>query len=144
LDVVYFDYEQGSAIAAFDLNRSNGRLSFRERLSSLPDGYDRPNSNARIQRTPNGQYIYVANRGHDSLAGYSVDPATGHLTSLGETPTEPTPRGFAIDPTGRFLFAAGQSSDKLAAFHIQADTGQLTRVATYDVGKQPWWVLISD
>ena len=72
---------------------------------------------------------------------FAADPETGKLTSLGQTPTEATPRGFGIDPSGRFLYAAGQASGKLAAFRIDAKTGSLTRFATYDVGKRPWWVL---
>ena len=140
LDVVFFDYEQGSAIAAFNLDRNSGQLSFRERLSSIPDDFTKTNSNARIEIHPSGEFIYVANRGHDSIAGYRVDSLTGKLTGLGQTPTEPTPRGFTIAPTGRFLYAAGQSSDRLAAFRIDRKTGALHRVATYEVGQQPWWV----
>ena len=140
LDVVFFDYEQGSAIAAFNLDRNSGQLSFRERLSSIPDDFTKTNSNARIEIHPSGEFIYVANRGHDSIAGYRVDSLTGKLTGLGQTPTEPTPRGFTIAPTGRFLYAAGQSSDRLAAFRIDRKTGALHRFATYEVGQQPWWV----
>jgi 6-phosphogluconolactonase len=145
LDVVFFDYEQGSAIAAFDLNRKSGRLSFRERLSSIPADFSKTNSNAtnsnaRIEIHPTGRFVYVANRGHDSLAGYRVNSKTGQLTSLGQTPTEKTPRGFTITPSGRFLYAAGESSDRLAAFRINQKTGELARFATYDVGKKPWWV----
>ena len=140
LDVVFFDYEQGSAIAGFDLDRKTGQLSFRERLSSIPEEFSETNSNARIEIHPSGRFVYVANRGHDSLAGYRVDAKTGKLTGFGQTPTEKTPRGFAIDPAGRFLYAAGQSSDRLAAFRIDQKTGSLSRFATYDVGKNPWWV----
>ncbi len=140
LDVVFFDYEQACAIAAFDLNRRSGRLAFRERLSSVPDSFKETRSNARIEIHPSGNFVYVANRGHNSIAGYRVDSETGKLTSLGQTPTEPTPRGFAIESSGRFLYAAGQSSDRLAAFRISQKNGTLYRFATYDVGKQPWWV----
>jgi len=140
LDIVFFDYEQACAIAAFDLNRRTGQLSFRERLSSVPDRFKETRSNARIEIHPSGKFIYVANRGHNSLAGYRVDSLSGKLTSLGQTLTEPTPRGFAIDPSGRFLYAAGQSSGRLAAFNISTENGDLNRFATYDVGKQPWWV----
>lgn len=139
-DLVFFDYEQASAIAAYGLERSTGQLSFKERLSSIPDDFSATNSNARIEIHPTGAYVYVANRGHDSLAGYSVDRETGRLTSLGQTPTEATPRGFTITPFGRFLYAAGQSSGRLAAFRIDRRTGALNRFATYEVGKQPWWV----
>ena len=140
LDVVFFDFEQACAVAAFDFNRRTGQLSFHERLSSVPDSFKETRSNARIEIHPSGNFVYVANRGHNSLAGYRVDSHTGKLTSLGQTPTEPTPRGFTIEPFGRFLYAAGQSSDRLAAFRINQKNGALYRFATYEVGKQPWWV----
>jgi 6-phosphogluconolactonase len=139
-DLVFFDYEQGSAIASYGVDRVTGQLAFRERLSSIPNEFTATNSNARIEIHPTGDFVYVANRGHDSLAGYRVDAKTGKLTSLGQTPAEPTPRGFTIEPGGRFLYAAGQSSDRLAAFRIHQHTGALDRFATYEVGKQPWWV----
>ena len=142
LDVVYFDYEQGSAIAAFDLDRKTGQLTFRERLSTLPKSYLGKNSNARIEITPDGRFLYVANRGHNSLAGFSADPKTGAIKALNITTTEAVPRGFNIDPSGRFLYAAGQASGKLAAFRINKETGALKRFATYEVGERPWWVLV--
>ena len=142
LDVAYFDYEQGSAIAAFDVDRKSGRLTFRERLSTLPKSYLGKNSNARIEITPDGRFLYVANRGHNSLAGFGADPKTGALKGIGITPTETVPRGFNIDPTGRFLYAAGQASGKLAAFRIDRENGSLKRFATYEVGERPWWVLV--
>ena len=143
LDIVYFDYEQGSAIAAFDLDRATGRLTFRQRLSSLPDSFHEPNSNARIEMTPNGHFIYVANRGHQSLAGYAINQQNGELTPLGQTATEANPRAFGIDPMGKFLYAAGQDTGKLAAFRIEPQTGALARFDTYEIGLRPWWVLVT-
>ena len=140
--MVYFDYEQGSAIAAFDLDRKTGQLTFRECLSTLPKSYLGKNSNARIEITPDGRFLYVANRGNNSLAGFSANPKTGALKGINITPTEAVPRGFNIDPSGRFLYAAGQASGKLAAFRINKETGALKRFATYEVGKRPWWVLV--
>ena len=64
------------------------------------------------------------------------------MTALGQTPTEPTPRSFNIDPSGRFLIVAGQSSGKLATYRVAAKSGDLSRLATYETGEQPWWVLI--
>lgn len=139
-NLLFFDYEQGSAIASFRMDQNTGQLTFRERLSSLPADFTGRNSNARIEIHPSGKFVYVANRGHDSLAGYQIDADTGRLKSLGQTATEPTPRGFAIDPSGEFLYAAGQSSNRLAAFRIDQKTGSLERFATYAVGEQPWWV----
>lgn len=93
--------------------------------------------------TPDGRFVYVANRGHDSIAGFSVDGNTGRLTSLGQTPTEQTPRSFTISPDGRFLYAAGQASGRVAAFRILS-TGQLERFATCESGPVSWWALAID
>ena len=142
--MVYFDYEQGSAIAAFNLDRKTGRLAFRERLSTLPKSYQYNNSNARIEITPDGRFLYVANRGHNSLAGFATDPKNGTLKAIGRTPTEAVPRGFNIDPTGKYLYAAGQASGKLAAYRIDRENGSLNRFATYEVGERPWWVLVTE
>ncbi|MFP6763066.1 MAG: beta-propeller fold lactonase family protein [Planctomycetaceae bacterium] len=140
LNVVFFDYEQECALAAFNLDRKTGQISFRERLSSLPPNATGRSSNSRIQIHPSGRFVYVANRGDDSLAGFRVDSKTGKLTGPERTPTEKTPRGFAIDPAGQFLYAAGQSSGRLAGYRIDQKTGRLKLFATYPVGKQPWWV----
>ena len=85
----------------------------------------------------------MANRGHDSIAGFAIEPDTGRVTSLGQTPTEATPRSFTIDPRGRFLYAAGQSSGRIAAYRI-ADDGRLDHFATYDSGPVSWWVTAVD
>lgn len=140
--VAYFDYEQGSAVAAFDFDPSRGTLTFRERLPTIPAGTKQENTNARLEMTRDGRFLYVANRGHHSLAGFQVDDNTGKLHPLGHTATEAVPRGFGIDPTGKFLYAAGEATGKLAAFRIGA-RGHLKRLGTYPVGERPWWVLVT-
>ena len=71
--------------------------------------------------------MYGSNRGHDSIAIFSVDAATGGLTALGHEPTRgATPRNFAIDPSGEFLLAANQDSDSVVSFRIDAESGALT------------------
>ena len=86
--------------------------------------------------------MYAANRGHDSIAVFTVDADTGQLGRVGIFKTERTPRSFDIDRAGRFLVAAGQNSDKLAVYRINTDSGALSRIGTYNVGTRPWWVQI--
>ena len=137
----YADNEQGSSVTAFRFDATAGTLSPFQTLSTLPEGFAGENSCARLAVHPSGRFVYAANRGHDSIAMFAIDSETGRLTSLGQAPTEKTPRGFDIDPTGRFLYAAGQSADKLAAYRIDPGSGRLQRFATYPTGKRPWWVL---
>ena len=142
-DYVYFCNEMGSSVTACRLDPATGRLAILQTISTLPADYANPgNSNADIEITPDGKFLYASNRGHDSLAGYAVDAETGKLTSLGQTPTEKTPREFAIDPSGRFVYAAGQGSGKLAAYTLDQETGALSQFAVYEVGKSPAWVTL--
>ena len=93
--------------------------------------------------TPNSaepKFLYVANRGHNSIAGFSVDADTGHLTSIGHVATEAVPSAFSLDPAGSFVFAAGTSSGRLASYRI-SETGVLTPLATQPVGQRPAAVL---
>ncbi|MCA9156248.1 MAG: beta-propeller fold lactonase family protein, partial [Planctomycetales bacterium] len=138
--IVYFDNEQGSSVTSYRLDTEQGTLSPIETLPTIPENFTENNSCARLQISSDGRFLFAANRGHDSLAGFAVDAKTGRLTALGQTPTEKTPRSFNIDPSSRFVYAAGQAADKLAAYRLGED-GRLTRFATYEVGKTPWWVL---
>jgi 6-phosphogluconolactonase len=131
--------EEGSSITAYRFDPASG-LKPVQTLSTLPADFKGPNTTAEVKVHPNGRFVWVSNRGHESLAGFAIDGA-GKLTALGHTPTEKTPRSFEIEPGGRYLFGAGEGSGKLAVFRVDADTGKLTRLHTYDVGQSLTWVL---
>ena len=137
----YVDNEQGSGVTMLAINPSSGTLRPVMTLSTLPGDFTGSNSCARLEIDPSGRFLYAANRGHDSIAGFAVDANDGRLTSIGQTSTERTPRSFTIGPNGRFLYAAGESSGKLASYRIEPSTGRLARLATHDLGSRPWWVL---
>ncbi|QDU37052.1 6-phosphogluconolactonase [Maioricimonas rarisocia] len=143
-DVAFVSEEQGSSMGAYRFDPEAGTLSPLEgqhRHSTLPDGFSQRNSCSDIEVTPDGRYVYVGNRGHDSIAGFAFDD-DGRISSLGTFATEQTPRSFNIDPSGRFLYAAGQGSGRLAAYRIDESSGALRRFATYKAGSTPWWVLV--
>lgn len=140
LNIVYFVNEFGSNVTGYRLN-PEGTLSEFQTISSLPDDFVGANTGADVHLTPDGRFLYASNRGHESIAAYSVDASTGRLTSIGFFPTEKTPRSFSLDPSGRFLYSGGQGSGAIAAYRIDRQNGQLTRFATYDAGKKPVWIL---
>ena len=78
-----------------------------------------------LHLTPNGRFLYAAERTSSTLGAFRVDAASGKLTYLGSTPTEKQPRGFAIDPTGRFVVVSGEKSDTISSYAIDAETGAL-------------------
>jgi 6-phosphogluconolactonase len=138
-ELAFTSDESGNRITAYHHDRETG-LKPVQTLSTLPDDFKGTNSTAEVKVHPSGKFVWVSNRGHDSLAGFRID-GKGKLSALGQTPTEKTPRSFELDPDGRFLFGAGEGSGKLAVFRVDQDTGGLTHLHTYDVGKSLTWVL---
>ena len=127
--VAYVVNEQGGSITMYHaiLNPINWLLESKQTLSTLPKDFKGTNACAEIRLHPSNQFVFVSNRGHNSIAGFRIDKATGELTSLGQTPTEKTPRSFDIDPSGKFLFAAGEASGRLAAYRVDETSGTLKR-----------------
>lgn len=123
----YVNGEADMTITAFGYDDQHGRLDELQVLSTLPEGAPRDRcSTAEIVVEPAGRYVYVSNRGHDSIAIFGIDLATGRLTAAGYAPTQGrTPRNIAIDPTGTFLYAANQESDTIVHFRIDHHNGQL-------------------
>jgi 6-phosphogluconolactonase len=142
-DIVYFSNEQGCSVTGYRLDTSTGTLSAFQTISTLPGGYTERNTCSQIQLSPSGAFLYVPNRGHNSIASFSVDAATGQLKAIGHVPTEAVPSAFSLDPQGKFVFAAGSASGRLASYRLNDETGELTPLETYDVGQRPMWVLIA-
>ncbi len=126
LNRVYVLNELNSTVSVLLLDRETGTLTEQQTLSTLPDDFTEHNQCSGLHITPDGRYLYGANRGHDSLAIYAVDETTGALTIVGHQTTKgDTPRGFAIDPSGKFVIVANQESDTIVVFRIDQNTGLL-------------------
>jgi 6-phosphogluconolactonase len=143
LEVVYFSNEQGCSVTAYRLDPANGTLSSVQTISTLPAGHSERTTCSQIHLTPSGRFLYVGNRAVNgsSIAAFSVDPASGHLTAAGHIPTEAVPSAFCLDPAGHFLFAVGTASGRLASYRINQQTGALTPLAVEEVGQRPATVL---
>ena len=143
-DILYFSDEQGCSVTAYRLDPSKGTLTPFQTVSTLPESFSGRNTCSQIQITPSGKFLYAPNRGHNSVACFSVDASTGELTSIGRAATEPRPRAFSLDPAGNFLFVAGLDSGRLASYRVDGGTGELSPLGTIHVGNMPMWVLITE
>jgi 6-phosphogluconolactonase len=92
--------------------------------------------------TPDGKFLYAAERTSSSIGAFSVDVATGKLTYLSSTPTEKQPRGFRIDPKGRYMVVSGEKSDTVSVYEIDRTSGALKPLQRYPTGKGSNWVEI--
>ncbi len=124
----YVNGEADMTITAFRYDGARGAFEELHYLSTLPAGATGERfSTAQILVEPAGKFVYVSNRGHDSIAVFAIDQATGRLTAAGHQPSGgQTPRNFAIDPSGTFLYAANQNSDTIVHFRLDRETGQLS------------------
>jgi 6-phosphogluconolactonase (cycloisomerase 2 family) len=103
----------------------DGSLAALQASPTVPEGFGGANSVADIRLGPGARFLYVGNRGHDSIAVFAVDAGTGLLAAVGHEPSlGRTPRGCAIDPSGRFLFVANQDSDSIVGFRLDPQTGR--------------------
>lgn len=122
---VYAVNEMKSTVTVFQW-KAAGRMDAVETVSTLPAGFSGSNSTAEILLHPNGKFLYVSNRGHDSLALFRVDAASGKLQFVSTTPTGgAVPRFFTFDPSGKYLLAANQKSDTITIFAVDGVSGVL-------------------
>lgn len=140
----YVSNEASDSLGVFEVGQETGVLRRVQTVGTLPSDFDgQGNATARCEMSPDGRFVYVANRGHDSIACFAIDQRNGRARLVEIVPTEKTPRSLTVDPSGKYLYAAGQASGKIALFGI-AETGALQRLATFEAGPVAWWVLAGD
>jgi 6-phosphogluconolactonase len=127
LPLVFVANELDSTVATLRFDSTRGALSQQGTLSTLPAGWTGTNYPADIHVAPNGHTLYVSNRGHNSIAVFSVAESTGALALEQVVSTEGDwPRNFSLDPTGRWLLVANQRSDSVVVFGRDPESGRLT------------------
>jgi 6-phosphogluconolactonase len=125
--LLYANNEINSTVTVFAYDAAKGGLKEVQTVSTLPSNFAGTNSTAEIQADMAGRFLYVSNRGHDSIAVFSIDPGFGTLTPVEQVSTQGrTPRNFSLDPTGAYLFAANENSSTVVLFRVDANTGRLT------------------
>lgn len=122
----YVNNEMLSSVSTMKYDAKKGALARIQTISTVPKGYKGNNSTAEVLVHPNGKWVYVSNRGHNSIASFVIDQKTGQLTPTGHQGEGiKVPRNFRIDPTGQFLLVANQSGNDVVVFKIDSKTGTL-------------------
>ena len=122
----YVINELDSTITTFRYDPERGGLTPLQVITTLPPTFTGDSTTSEIAVSPSGRFIYGSNRGHDSLAIFSIDAGTGVLSPVGWESTQgKTPRFFALEPSGTFLYAANQDSDTIVTFRVDQATGKL-------------------
>jgi 6-phosphogluconolactonase len=123
---LYLLEEAESKVDAFSYDAVSGTLRPTATVSTLPEGFKGDNTTAEIRVHPDGKFLYSSNRGHDSIATFAIDQATGAPRFLEAMPSGgKKPRNFEIAPGGSYLTAANQNSNNIVIFRIDRKTGHL-------------------
>jgi 6-phosphogluconolactonase len=124
LPVLYVNNELDSTVSVFGW--ADGTATERQVISTLAGGHAGHNTTAEIAASPDGRFLYVSNRGQDSIVQFAVRAESGSLAYAGTFPTGGVrPRFFALGPDGKHLYAANQDSDTITVFHIDQAAGSL-------------------
>jgi len=127
---IYVLHELDLSVTVFDYDAAAGTMTAKQTIETVPKAdlaKEQAKSCSEIRVHPSGNFVYAANRGHDTITVFRVDPSSGELTFVErEFVRGATPRNFNIDPAGKWLLAAGQDSHTLASFEVNADNGELT------------------
>jgi 6-phosphogluconolactonase len=127
LPLVFVANELDSTVATLRFDAERGTLAPQGTASTLPAGWTGTNYPADIHVAGNGRSLYASNRGHNSIAVFSVAESTGALALEQVVSTQGDwPRNFSLDPSGRWLLVANQRSDSVIVFGRDPDTGRLT------------------
>jgi 6-phosphogluconolactonase len=128
---LYAIQEESSTIVFFWYDPATGSLISRQTVSALPSNFSGSSFASEILVSPDGRFIYTANRLHDTVAVFSID-TNGRLKYIGETSTlGDYPSHCKIDPNGRFLYVCNQHSDSITSFEVHRDSGLLTFTGQY-------------
>ena len=138
----YLITETTATIGAYAVDPASGTLKELQFVDT--NEYKEQPAASDIHVTPDGKFLYGAERKTSMLIGYKIDPDKGTLTQIGRFPTEKTPRGFAIDPRGKFLLSVGMDSAGMTVYAIDPASGELKPIGHYAMGTQPNWIEIVD
>ncbi|HET9863776.1 MAG TPA: lactonase family protein [Steroidobacteraceae bacterium] len=126
---LYAVQEISNEVIAFNWDSAKGTATQFQQVKTLPADYTEPNTAAEIAVRSDGKFVYVTNRGHDSIVLYSVDARTGELTLRQRVPSRgKVPRYFTFDPGERWLIVSNQESGNVTVFSIDAQSGELAPV----------------
>lgn len=122
----YVINELDSTVTTYAYDSKTGALTPLQIVSSLPDTFTGNSRASEIEVDAGGRFVYASNRGHDSIAVFRIDAASGHLRFAGAAPSQGrTPRFFTASPDGRHMYVLNEDSDAIVVMHIDKTHGGL-------------------
>ncbi|MEN8138084.1 MAG: lactonase family protein [Bacteroidota bacterium] len=120
---IYTVNELNSTVSLIKKEKNNYALV--SSFSTLPKNCTEENTCADIHISNDGKFLYASNRGHNSIAIFSID-TDGKLRLLSHESTRGNgPRNFSLSPDNNFILVANQHTDNIVSFKRDVKTGML-------------------
>ncbi|MFE6779101.1 lactonase family protein [Streptomyces sp. NPDC057702] len=126
----YVANELNSTITVCSYNPATGVLTRGESQPTLPGGTDPGTRNypSEVVISADGRFVYLSNRGHESIARFAVSAGGATLRLLDTVPCGGSwPRHISLSPTGDVLFSGNQYGKTVGTLTVNKETGALTR-----------------
>jgi 6-phosphogluconolactonase len=125
--IAYVMTELSSEVIVLSYNQDNGQFTELQSISTIPVSFTENNQGAAIHISSDAQFVYVSNRGHNSIAVFKVEQESGALSFVEHTSTEGDwPRDFMLDPSEKYLVVANQETGNIVLYKRDENTGKLT------------------
>ena len=122
----YVINEMGSTVTAYSYDAKRGAFTEVQTISSLPADFKGTNYDSEVITDRAGRFLYGSNRGHDSIALFSIDSAKGTLRFVETVSSQGKfPRNFNLDPTGGWMLVGNQNTDNVAVYKVDRKTGRI-------------------
>jgi 6-phosphogluconolactonase len=115
--IMYVLGELDSSVTSYSLHKEE-LLRAGQTVSLVPEDWEGENTSAEVAVSEDGRFLYASNRGHDSIAAFSIS-RDGQLSSLGFAASGGKgPRHFALVPGGEWIVVANERSDSLSVLKL--------------------------
>ena len=124
---VFIINERESSLASFHFDSKTGDVRPIQTVPTIPAGYTGRNAPADIRVHPNGKFLYGSNRGHDSIAIFRIDEATGKITPVDIVSAQGSnSREFNFEPSGKYIFVTNMATNNVVTFSVDPESGKMT------------------
>ncbi|MCJ8329493.1 MAG: lactonase family protein [Lentisphaeria bacterium] len=118
-----------NTVSVYDFDAQQGELTEKQTIPTIPDDYTGRTHTTDLRLRPDGKFLYATNRGHDSIAIYSVESNSGELTLVDiQESFGNGPQNLEFAAHGSLLLVANMAGENLQAFHMDPQSGKLEKL----------------
>ena len=125
---VYAVQELSNEVVAFNWDGGKGVLTSFQTVKTLAESFKDPSTAAEIAVRADGKFLYVTNRGEDTIVVYAIDAKSGQLSLTQRVASGgKVPRYFSFDPSNNWFIVSNQEGNTVVVFSVDAKTGELSQ-----------------